>query len=82
MKKIETILSATEARKKFFMILKKIKKLAQVYTITLGGKPRAVILSVEEYEAWRETIEIISNSEILKDLKEAKKTLRSVVMFH
>ncbi len=76
-KKIETILPATEAREKFFKILEEVKKPARVYTITLGGKPKAVILSAEEYGAWRETIEIMSNPEIIKDLKEAEKDFKA-----
>lgn len=76
-KKIETILPATEVRKKFFKILEDVKKPNRVYTITLGGKPKAVILSCEEYEAWRETIEIMSNPKIIKDLKEAEKDFKA-----
>jgi prevent-host-death family protein len=76
-KKIETTLPATEARQKFFKILEDVKKPDRVYTITLDGKPKAVILSSEEYEAWRETIEIMSNPEIVKDLKEAEKDFKA-----
>jgi prevent-host-death family protein len=75
-KKIETILPATEVREKFFKILEDVKNPNRVYTITLGGKPKAVLLSSEEYEAWQETIEIISNPEIVKDLKEAEKDFK------
>lgn len=76
-KKIETILPATEVRKKFFKILEDVKKPNRVYTITLGGKPKAVILSSEEYEAWRETVEVMSDPEIIKDLKEAEKDFKA-----
>jgi len=76
-KKTETILPATEARKKFFKILEDVKKPNRVYTVTLDGKPKAVILSSEEYEAWRETVEIMSNPEIVKDLKEAEKDFKA-----
>lgn len=76
-KKIETILPATEVREKFFKILEDVKKPNRVYTITLGGKPKAVLLSAEEYEAWKETIEIMSNPEIIKDLKEAERDFKA-----
>ncbi|MBU2531046.1 MAG: type II toxin-antitoxin system Phd/YefM family antitoxin [Elusimicrobia bacterium] len=76
-KKEETILPATDVRKKFFKILEEVKKPNRVYTITLGGKHRAVIMSAEEYEAWRETIEIATNPEIVKDLKEAEKDFKA-----
>ena len=76
-KKIETTLPATEVRKNFFKILEDVKKPNRIYTVTLDGKPKAVILSSEEYEAWRETIEIMSNPEIVKDLKEAEKDFKA-----
>ena len=76
-KKIGTILPATEAREKFFKILKEVKKSNRVYTITLDGKPKAVILSAEEYDAWKETIEIMSNPKIARDIKEAEKDFKA-----
>ncbi|MFQ6049775.1 MAG: type II toxin-antitoxin system Phd/YefM family antitoxin [Candidatus Paceibacterales bacterium] len=76
-KQIKTILPATEARKKFFKILKEVKKPNRVYTITLDGKPNAVILSFDEYDSWLETIEIMSNPEIVRDLKEAEKDFKA-----
>jgi prevent-host-death family protein len=74
---IETTLPATEAREKFFKILEDVKKASRIYTVTLDGKPKAVILSSEEYQAWRETLEIISHPEIVKDLKEAEKDFKA-----
>jgi len=76
-KKIETTLPATEVREKFFKILEDVKKPNRIYTITLAGKPKAVILSSEEYESWRETIEIMSNPDVVKDLKEAEKDFKA-----
>jgi prevent-host-death family protein len=75
-KKYETTLPATEARKKFFKILEEIKKPDQVYTITLDGKKKAVILSAEEYESWLETMEIIQNPKVMKEIKEAEKEFK------
>lgn len=72
-KKIETILPATKARKNFFKILEKVNKPNQAYTITLDGKPRAVILSFDEYDSWLETLEILNDPKLMDDIKQAEK---------
>ncbi|HEX9664736.1 MAG TPA: type II toxin-antitoxin system Phd/YefM family antitoxin [Patescibacteria group bacterium] len=71
-----TTLRATEARRKFFEILKDIDKLNRVYTITLDGRLKAVILSVDEYESWLETMDIMKNSKLMKDIKESAKKFK------
>lgn len=71
-KKIKTTLPATETRKNFFKILKKIDRPNQVYTITLDGKPKAVILSFDEYDSWLETMEILNDSKLMDDIKQAE----------
>ena len=71
-KKIETILPATEARKNFFKIIKKIDKPNQSYTITLEGRPKAVILSFDEYDSWLETLEILNDSKLMNEIKQAE----------
>jgi len=71
-KKIKTILPATEARKNFFKIIKKIDKPNQSYTITLDGKPKAVILSFDEYDSWLETLEILNDPKLMDEIKQAE----------
>ena len=73
---IKTTLPATEVRKNFFEILDKIAETNIPYTITLGGKPKAVIMNAEEYESWMETLDIMSNPELVKGIEEGKKDLR------
>ena len=69
----EHTIPATTARGKFFTILEEIDKPNKTYTITLGGKPKAVILSFEEYENWVETLEILRDTKLLGEISEAKK---------
>jgi len=72
-KKIETTLPATEARRNFFKIIKGIDKPNQSYTITLEGRPKAVILSFDEYDSWVETLEILNNPKLMDEIKQAEK---------
>ena len=71
--KIKTTITATDARKDFFKILQSIDRPNRKYTITLGGKAKAVILSADEYDSWLETIEILNNPKIMKEINEAEK---------
>lgn len=68
----EKIIPATEARKNFFAILKNIQRPGIFYTITLAGKSCAVIMSSSEYNSWKETFEVASDTDLARDLKTAK----------
>jgi antitoxin YefM len=74
-KRTKTTLAASQARKQFFKILKEIDKPNQTYTITLAGRPKAVILSADEYQSWLETLEILNNPKLAKRLKKAEKEI-------
>ena len=73
---IKTTLSATEVRNNFFEILDEVEQTNVPYTITRAGKPKAVIMNAEEYESWVETLDIMSNPELVKGIEEGKKDLR------
>lgn len=72
---IKTTLPATEIRKDFFNVLNKVEKTNVPYTITVNGKPKAVIMNAEEYEGWMETLDIMSNPETVRGIEEGKKDL-------
>ena len=45
-------------------------------TLTIKSDKPMVLIPVEEYEALRETIEILSDPDLVKDIEEARKALR------
>jgi len=45
-------------------------------TITRHGKPAAVLVSPEEYEAWEETVAIRSDAELMREVRRGLRTLR------
>ncbi len=66
-------LPVSEARTKIFKIVDQIQKTGSYYTITEKGKPKAVIMSAEEFESWQETLKVqkmFPNLE--KDIKKAE----------
>jgi len=66
-------LSITEARKIIFSIANDVQKPDTHYTLTENGRPKAVIMSAEEFESWQETVEILANKNIMDDISASKK---------
>ncbi len=65
------IIPITEGRKKLFKIAEEIQKPDTYYTFTIDGKPQVVLMSQDEFDSIMETMEILSDPEIMKDLKKA-----------
>ncbi len=68
----KTTISISEARKKIFDIAKEVQKPGVYYTFTEKGKPKTVLMSYEEFDSLMETLEIMSNPKIIKDIKKAE----------
>lgn len=69
-------LPANEARSNFYKILEDVDKTMSHYTITHRGRDKAVIMSVQEFESWQETLEIMANPQLVKDIKQGMKELK------
>lgn len=71
-------LTITEARKKIFEIAEDVQKPGVYYTLTENGKPKAVMLSYEEYDSLIETLEVMQEMpDLEKDLKETREAVAS-----
>src|SRR3989338_6781755 len=74
----ETTLSISEARKKIFKIADMVQKPSVCYTLTENGKPKAVIMSADEFESWRETLEVARDfPNLAKDIKETDRAVKT-----
>jgi len=70
----KTTISISEARKKIFDIAEKVQKPDNYYTFTENGRPKAVLMSAEKFDSWRETIEVMNDfPNLKKDIDEARK---------
>jgi prevent-host-death family protein len=66
----------TEARKKLFQIAQQVQTPGQVITLTERGKPKAVIMSLEEFQSWKETVEVFTEfPDLKKEIKETEKAI-------
>ncbi|MBI5414882.1 type II toxin-antitoxin system Phd/YefM family antitoxin [Candidatus Peregrinibacteria bacterium] len=74
---MHTTIPATDARKIFFQIIKKSSKLGSPVTITVDGEPKVVMISAEEFEGWKETLEILADKKLMKGIEEGLRDLQA-----
>lgn len=69
--------TASNARNNFFAMLKEIETPGVSIVITYEGQPKGVLMSVDEFEGWMETLDIMSHpveaAEILRRLQNKEK---------
>jgi len=68
----ETIPSS-KAKAHFSELLKRIREYHESFAITQRGKVESVLIGIEEYESLIETLEILSDSELMNSLKRGLK---------
>jgi len=71
---IKNTIPISEARKRIFKIAEEVQKPDSYYTLTEKGRPKAVLMSAEEFESWRETLEVARGfPDLKKDIREAER---------
>jgi len=56
----KTTIPISEARKKIFQLTKDVQRPSVFYTLTERGRPKAVIMSAQDFESWQETLEVMN----------------------
>lgn len=69
------LIPISDARAKLPDLVNKVNKKLDRITITVSGKPKATLLSTEELESLEETLEILSDKKLMRDLKKAEKEI-------
>ena len=65
-------LPVSQARRDLLSLIRDVDDTFARYIITSNGTPKAVLMSFDEFEAYEETLEILSDPEAMADLKEAR----------
>jgi len=63
------IVSVTKLKPKLLKVISRAQKLGQEYVVTKNGHPAAVIMGFDEWESWRETLEILSDENTMKRIR-------------
>ena len=70
------ILSLSEAKMKLSELVEAVYSTDEEIIITKNGRPAAVLVSPEEFESWKETIEIASSTDLMKEIKQGLVALK------
>ena len=70
------VISIQDLRPKLSHIVKKIHDRFDRYVITRRGQPEVVMISIEDYESFLETLEVESDKKLIHRIKTAEKDLR------
>jgi len=68
----------SEARRRIFEIAEEVQTPGVYYILTEKGRPKAVMMSAEEFESWMETLEVAQDfPDLKKDLAETEKAIKT-----
>jgi prevent-host-death family protein len=67
------IVPVTELKPKLLKFISNAQKAGQEYVVTKNGKPAAVIMGFDEWEGWKETLEIMSDKSGMKRIDKSVK---------
>ncbi len=72
---VKTI-SIRELRPNLSKVVDSIHKKFDRYVITKRGKPEVMMMSVDDYEGWIETLDIMSDPVLVKQIKKAEQDIK------
>lgn len=73
---MKTTLPVTKARQQFFKLIEAAEKPGHRFTITVEGEPKVILMSYEDFEGWMETLEIMSDKDLMQGLQEAMQDVK------
>lgn len=68
-------INATDAKKRLLELIRDTDESFERYFITRNGEPKAVLMSIEDYEGWLETLELLSSKESVAEIRKARREL-------
>lgn len=69
-------LSLSEAKIKLSKLIENVYSTDEEVVITKNGRPAAILVSPDEFESWKETIDIESNSDLMDEIKKGLSALK------
>ena len=72
-------ISVTEAKAKLSMLLKELADYEQIY-VTRDGRVAGVLVNPDEWEGLLETLEIMSDPDIMRQIKASKRSKKTYAL--
>ncbi len=79
---IESYIPITKAKSQLLNVIRSFDKSEDTIAITKNGIPKAVIMSMEQYESICETIKIMSNKDIMQQISSSMKEIQEKKPLH
>jgi len=74
-------LSASDARADLYNLLDTVKNKFKRLVITKHGQAQAIVMPVEEVEAWEETMDILADRKLMKNIEAGLKDIKAGRVF-
>lgn len=59
----------SEVKAKLSKLVEEVSARDEEIVITRNGRAKAVLLSQDQFEGWRETVEILADKELMKEIR-------------
>jgi prevent-host-death family protein len=69
-------LPLSEAKSQLSGLVEQVRSLEEQVVITRNGRPAAVLVSAEEFERWKETIEVRGDAALMKEIRAGLRALK------
>jgi len=69
-------LPLSEVKSKLSELVDTVERRDEVVTITRNGKAVAMIVSESEYQGWRETVKIMRNKKLMREIHRGIRSLK------
>jgi antitoxin YefM len=70
-------ISVSEAKMKLSALVDSVKNTDEEVVITKNGRPVAVLVSPDEFDSWRETMEVRFDSNLMEEIKNGLESLKN-----
>jgi len=77
MQTIEIFIPITQAKARLLDMVRQLRDTDDIIAITKNGMPEAVLLSMKKFEGLLETIDILADAEMMKQLKGSAKDVKA-----
>lgn len=70
------VLPLSEVKTRLSELVNVVEQRDEEITITRNGRPVAVLISADEYAAWKETLQILADAELMQEIRDGRKALQ------
>lgn len=73
---IDSYIPVTKAKALFLDMIRMIDDQENTIAITKNGVPRAVLMSMEQYEGMRETMTVLGDTEMMRQIRDSQQAIK------